>query len=44
MATSMCKTCRRSSNAGNKCAFEDNDKMAYCHTFIRMKEEKPKKQ
>ena len=39
----MCKTCGKSSNAGNSCAYEEQEKMSYCQTFIRIKEKKPKK-
>ena len=36
----MCKNCGRSSNAKSKCAFEEKEKMAYCPTWIRIKEKK----
>jgi len=39
----MCKTCGKSSNAGNKCAFEEEKFMAFCPTWIRIKEKKEKK-
>lgn len=34
---SMCRTCRRSSVVKSICIFEDLKKMAYCHTYIRIK-------
>lgn len=39
----MCLTCGKSSNAGNICAFEEKEKMAYCQTFIKIKPKKVSK-
>ena len=39
-ATCVCKECRRSSVAGSVCAFEEQDDMCFCPTFIRIKENK----
>lgn len=39
-AICMCKNCGRSSNAGNECVYESPDKMAHCHTWIRIKTKK----
>jgi len=33
----VCLTCGKSSNAGNKCAYEEKKNMAFCPTAIRMK-------
>lgn len=38
----MCLTCGKSSNAGSKCLFEAKEKMAFCPTWIRIKEKKKK--
>ena len=37
LKTCICKECGRSSVVGSKCAFEDNEQMCFCPTFIRKK-------
>lgn len=38
-----CKTCGKSTHAGNKCMYQDDLQMAFCPTFIRMPENKTNK-
>jgi hypothetical protein len=33
----LCLECGKSSNAGNKCLYEEKEKMAACPTYIRIK-------
>jgi len=37
----MCKTCGKSTFADNKCLYQD-ERMAFCPTFIKMKPKKTK--
>ncbi len=34
---SMCRECGKSSQVGSKCIYEDQEKMAWCPTFIKRK-------